>query len=66
MGYSFFRAGIFEHDKRKVRQEHRCAGPDCTATIPKRRRFCGPCYDRRLMENIARNRHKYRPKKPAP
>lgn len=25
-----------------------------------RKTYCGPCYDRRLQENIAANRHKYR------
>jgi hypothetical protein len=25
-----------------------------------RKTYCGPCYDDRLMANIAANRHKYR------
>lgn len=39
--------------KRAPRIEKRCK---CGALIPKRKTWCGPCYDVRLHENIAKNR----------
>jgi hypothetical protein len=35
----------------------------CGCRIDRRKTYCGPCYDVRLMENIAANRHKYRSRK---
>jgi hypothetical protein len=32
----------------------------CGCGVDRRKRFCLPCYDDRLMANIAANRHKYR------
>jgi len=32
----------------------------CGCRIERRKTYCGPCYDVRLAENIAANRHKYR------
>lgn len=38
--------------------EKRCLRCDCR--IERRKRYCGPCYDLRLTENIKANRHKYK------
>lgn len=38
--------------------DHQCG--NCPATIPLRKTYCGPCYDERLMENIKKNRSKYK------
>ena len=38
--------------------QHPCEG-GCGAWVPKRKRFCGSCYDTRLEANIAANRAKY-------
>lgn len=35
----------------------------CQCGIPRRKTYCSPCYDLRLAENIAANRHKYQSKK---
>jgi hypothetical protein len=35
----------------------------CGCGIDKKKRFCLPCYDERLMANIAANRHKYQKRK---
>lgn len=32
----------------------------CGCDIPKRKTYCGPCYDVRLHENIAANRKRYK------
>ncbi len=56
---SFADAGrSIESGKRAKPVEKACAG--CGCGIEKRKTYCGPCYDTRLMANIAKNRHKYR------
>ena len=35
----------------------------CGAIIAKRKTYCGPCYDVRLQQNIAKNREIYKTRK---
>ena len=56
---SFAEAGrSIESGKRAQAVEKLCSRCG-VARIPKRKTYCGPCYDVRLQEIIAASRHKY-------
>jgi CDGSH-type Zn-finger protein len=61
--YSRTHSGFAEIAGGKAPKRGEKACTNCGCGISKAKTYCGPCYDIRLTDNIARNRKRYAAKK---